>query len=94
MVVLRNSNAITVNFETEYYISYESGLLIYEMFNNVSLHCPNLGHFNSIGVRGGSTIIKKVPVSSSLGYLVIGSAVAPLDKIDVSRQLINTSSSI
>ena len=57
---------------------------------NVYLHCPDLGHFNSIGVRGESTIIKKAPVSSSFGYLIIDSAVAPHDKIDVSRQLIKT----
>jgi len=41
-------------------------------------------------VRGENTIIKKVPVSSSFGYLIIGSVVAPHDKIDVSRQLIKT----
>ena len=59
--------------------------------HNVYLHCPNLGHFNSIGVRGENTIIKKVPVSSSFGYLVIDSVVAPHDKIDASRQLIKNS---
>ena len=58
--------------------------------HNVYLHCPNLGHFNSIGVRGENTIIKKVHVSSSFGYSIIDSAVAPHDKIDVSRQLIKT----
>ena len=54
------------------------------------MHCPNLGHFNSVGVRGGSTIIKKVPVSSSFGYLIIGSVVSPHDKMDVSRQTVKT----
>ena len=50
----------------------------------------NLGHYNSIGVRGENTIVKKVPVSSSFGYLIMDSVVAPHDKIDVSRQLIKT----
>ena len=86
--VLRNSNAITVNLETEYYRSYESGFIDLLNVHSVYLHCPNLGHFNSIGVRGENTIIKKVPVSSSFGYLIIDSAVAPHDKIDVSRQLV------
>ena len=86
--VLRNSNSITVNLETEYYRSYESGFLDLLNVHNVYLHCPNLGHFNSIGVRGENTIIKKVTVSSSFGYLIIDSAVAPHDKIDVSRQLV------
>ena len=54
------------------------------------MHCPNLGHFNSIWVRRGNTVIKKVPVFSSFGYLVIDSVVAPHHKIDVSRQLMKT----
>ena len=87
--VLRNSEIITVSLESEYYRSYESGFIDLLNVHNVYLHCPNLGHFNSIGVRGGKTIINKNPVSSSFGYLIMGSVVAPRDKIDVSRQLIN-----
>ena len=52
--------------------------------------CPNLGHFNSICVRGENSIIKKIPVSSGFGYLIIDSVVSPHDKMDVSRQSINT----
>ena len=54
------------------------------------MHCPNLGHFNSIGVRGENSIIKKIPMSSGFGYLIIDSVVAPHDKMDVSRQSIKT----
>ena len=89
--VLRNSDMIAVSLESEYYRSYESGFTDLLNVHNVYLHCPNLGHFNSIGVRGENTIIKKVPVSSSFGYLIIDSVVAPHDKIDVSRQLIKNS---
>ena len=81
--VLKNTNSNTVNLESEYYRSYESGFIDLLNVHNVYLHCPNLCHFNSIGVRGGNTIIKKVPVSSSFGYLIIDSVVAPHDKIDV-----------
>ena len=49
-----------------------------------------VGHYSSIGVRGENTIIKKVLVSSSFGYLIMDSVVAPHDKIDVSRQLFKT----
>ena len=56
----------------------------------IRIHSSNLGHYSSIGVRGENTIIKKVPVSSSFGYLIMGSVVAPHDKIDVSRQLFNS----
>ena len=54
------------------------------------MHCPNLGHFNSIGVRSESSIIKKIPVSSGFGYLIIDSVVSPHDNMDVSRQSIKT----
>ena len=57
--VLRNSDMISVSLESEYYRSYESGFIDLLNVHNVYLHCPNLGHFNSIGVRGGNTIIKK-----------------------------------
>ena len=57
-VVLRNSDMITVNLESEYYRTYESGFIDLLNVHNVYLHCPNLGHFNSIGVRGETTIIK------------------------------------
>ena len=57
--VLRNTDMITINLESEYYRSYGSGFIDLLNFHNVYLHSPNLGHFNSIGVRGGSTIINK-----------------------------------
>ena len=44
---------------SDYYKSYESGFLDLLSAHNIYLHCPKLGHFNSIGVRGGNTIIKK-----------------------------------
>ena len=86
--VLRNTDMIEVSLESEYYRPYESGFIDLLNVHNVYLHCPNLCHFNSVGVRGESTIIKKVHVSSPFGYLIIDSVVAPHDKIDVSRQLI------
>ena len=87
--VLRNSAMVTVNLESEYYRSYESGFIDLPNVHNVCLHCPDLGHFNSIGVRGESIILKNnICIFIIFGYLVIGSVVAPHDKIDVSRQLI------
>ena len=54
------------------------------------MHCPNLGHVNSIGVRGETSIIKKIQVSSGFGFLIIDSVVSPHDKMDASRQNIQT----
>ena len=46
--VLRNTNSITVNLESEYDRSYESGFSDLLNVHNVYLHCPNLEHVNSI----------------------------------------------
>ena len=69
---------------------FETGFT--DLFNvhNIYTHFSNLCHYGSIGVRGESTIIKKVHVSSSFGYPIMDSVVAPHDKIDVSRQLFKT----
>ena len=72
------------------YDTYESGFLDLLNIHNIYKHCQDLGHFNSIGVRGGSTIIQKVTVSSSFVYLIIDSVVSPHDKVDVSRQTVKT----
>ena len=82
--VLRNSenNLADVTFET--------GFIDLLNVHNIYIHCPNIGHYNCVGVRGENSIVKKVPVSSSFGYLILDSVVAPHDKIDVSRQTLKT----
>ena len=57
--VLRNTDMNPVSLGSEFHRSYESGFIDLLNVHNVYLHCPNLCHFNSIGVRGESTIIKK-----------------------------------
>ena len=69
--------------------NYESGFIDLLNVHNIFIH-SGLGHYSSVGLRGESTIIKQMPVSSSLGYLIMDSVVAAHDKIDVSRQLIKT----
>ena len=73
---------------SDYYRSYESGFIDLLNVQHNYLHCPNLCHFNSIGVRGESIITYlQIHGSSGFGHLTIDSAVAPHDKTDVSRQL-------
>ena len=79
-------HSFPINPET----TFETGFIDLLNVHNVYIHCPNLGHYNSTGVRGENSIIKKVPVSSNFGYLILDSVVAPHDKINVSRQLIKT----
>ena len=70
--------------------TFETGFIDLLNVHNIYIHCPNIGHYNCIGVRGENSIVKKVPVSSSFGYLILDSVVAPHDKIDVSRQTLKT----
>ena len=74
------------NFDT----TYESGFIDLLNVHSIYIRCPNLGHYNTVGVRGENSIIKKVSVSSSFGYLILDSAVAPHDKLDVSIQSLKT----
>ena len=87
--VLRNTEMVAVML-SDMYNTYENGFIDLLNIHNIYTHCPNLGHFNSIGVRGENTIIKKVPVSSSFGYLIIDTVVSPHGKMDVSRQNVKT----
>ena len=85
--VLRNHDDQFVPvLQTEFLRTYESGFLDLLNIHNIYLHCPNLGRFNSIGVKGEISIIKRIPVISSFGYLISDSIVALHDKMDVSRQ--------
>ena len=70
--------------------TYESGFIDLLNVHSIYTHCPNLGHYNTVGVRGEKSIIKEVPVSSSFGYLILDSVVAPHDEPDVPRQSLNT----
>ena len=69
--------------------TYESGFIDLLNVHSIYIHCPDVGPYNTVGVRGGNSIIKKVPVSASFGYLILDSVVALHDKRDVSRQSLN-----
>ena len=85
--IIRNS--VDISF-ADRSTTFETEFLDLLNTHNIYMHCPNLGHYNCVGVRGENSIIKKIPVSSSFGYLILDSVVAPHDKIDVSRQSIKT----
>ena len=87
--ILRNTEMIPVRLSYRYR-TYESNFLDLLNIHNIYMHCPNLRHFNPIGVRGENSITKKIPVSSGFGHLIIDSVVSPHDKMDVSRQNVKT----
>ena len=90
--VLRNRNdtSSSITYQT-ITIHMQAALLIHSMLivficiARIRVISIQLGY-----VRGESPIIKQIPVPSSFGNLVIYSAVAPHDKIDVSRQIPKT----
>ena len=85
-------NELLRNYEYDpnFGTTYESGFIDLLNVHSIYIHCPNPGHYNTVGVRGENSIIKKVTVSSSFGYLILDSVVAPHDKLDVSRQSLKT----
>ena len=85
-----NENLRNYEHDPNFGTTYEYGFIDLLNVHSIHIHCPNLGHYNTVGVRGENSIIKKVPVSSSFGYLILDSVVALHEKLDVSRQSLNT----
>ena len=85
-------NEFLRNYEYDPYFWTTCGSEFIGLLNvhSAYIDCPNLGHYNMVGVRGEKTIIKKVLLSSCFGYLILDSVVAPHDKLDVSRQSLKT----
>ena len=61
---------------------FRSGFLNFQGINNLYLSSPNLGTFTTIGTRGEATIIKKIPVSSDFGYMIIDRSVSVHDYLE------------
>ena len=80
---LRNDGYV-VTSRYDGYTTYECGFIDLLNIHNSYLHSCNLGHYNSTGVRGENTIIKKVSVSQSFAYQILDSVAAPHDKTDES----------
>ena len=59
--ILRHSEPISP--ET----TFETNFIYLLKVHNIYIHCHNLGRYSTIGVRGESTIIKQIPVSSGFG---------------------------
>ena len=81
--VLRNSGTTKVGSECE------SGFIDLLNVHNFYMR-SNLGGYSSIGPRGESNIIKKIPVTNDYGYAIYDSVVAAHYYIDVSKQLLST----
>ena len=69
---------------------YKSGFLNFQGINNMYLSSPNLGCFTTIGPRGESTIIKKIPVSSEFGYMIIDRSTSQHDYLECGKTTLRT----
>ena len=71
-------------------IPYKSGFLNFQGINNMYLSSPNLGTFTTIGPRGEQTIIKKIPVSSEFGYMIIDRSTSQHDYLECGKTTLRT----
>jgi hypothetical protein len=69
---------------------YKSGFLNFQGINNIYLSSPNLGSFMTLGPRGDQTIIKKIPVSSEFGYMIIDRSYSQHDYLECGKTTIRT----
>jgi hypothetical protein len=69
---------------------YRSGFLNFQGINNIYLSSPNLGCFTTIGPRGEQTIIKKIPVSSEYGYMIIDRSTSQHDYLECGKTTLRT----
>ena len=69
---------------------YRSGFLNFQGINNIYLSSPNLGCFTTIGPRGDQTIIKKIPVSSEFGYMIIDKSSSQHDYLECGKTTLRT----
>ena len=69
---------------------YKSGFLNFQGINNIYLSSPNIGCFTTIGPRGESTIIKKIPVSAEFGYMVMDRSTSQHDYLDCGKTTLRT----
>ena len=58
--VLRNTSLLS--WGPMYPLDTEFTSVFLDLLNvhNICIHCPNIGHYNSVGVRGESSLIQKV----------------------------------
>ena len=57
---------------------------------NIYIHSANLGSYKTIGPKGESTIIKKVPVTANPNEMIFSTVTSSSDYLDCSRQTLKT----
>ena len=65
---------------------YKSQRVDFGLIKYLFLKSPNLGTFQAMGSLGKRTIIKKIPVTSGPGEMIVDAARSALDTLDCSTQ--------
>ncbi len=85
-----NTNVLKLNEGTAPYHTnlspYVSEVIDLQPIRNIYMSSPNLGNFNTMGARGESDIIKKIPVTSDYNYMIFNNVLQGNDYLDCSRQ--------
>ena len=81
--ILQNEDGTSNTYNSS--SSYTSGFLELLSIRNMYLHSPNLSSYTTYGGKGESNIIKKIPVSSDFGYLIIDNFTSTHDWLDCSN---------
>ena len=89
---LMSANEVLGNYNMQYYTqqTFESGVVDLRRVHNVYITSANLSTFQTLGPRGESNIIKKIPVTTDYGFTIFDNIVVSHDWIDVSKQLLKT----
>ena len=89
---LMSTNEVLGNYQTQQYTSktFQSGIVDLRRFHNIYLSSANLSNFNTLGPRGESNIIKKIPVTTEYGFTIIDNIVVSHDWMDVSKKILKT----
>ena len=81
MLKLTSGNASYNSFTNP----FVSGYLNLQPIRNLYLHSSNIGSYNTIGLYGCKTIIKKIPVTADFNYMIIDQQMAGNDFMDCSK---------
>ena len=89
---LKSANEIIGNYSIQYETkqTFESGIVDLRRIHNVYISSANLSSFKTLGPRGESNIIKKVPATTEYGFTIFDNIVVSHDWIDVSKRLLKT----
>ena len=87
---LQSANEVLSNTSTQFATTINTNMIDLRRYHNIYISSPNIGSFSTLGPRGESNIIKKVPVSTDYGFMIFDNVVAPHDYMIVSKQLLKT----